>query len=52
MGLEIETLDASWFEVLKDELKSKSFLDLKKFLMAEHRAGKTIFPPAEDVYSW
>lgn len=52
LGLEIETLDASWFEVLKDELKSKSFLDLKKFLMAEHRAGKTIFPPAEDVYSW
>lgn len=52
LGLEIETLDASWFEVLKDELKSKSFLDLKKFLMAEHKAGKTIFPPAEDVYSW
>lgn len=52
LGLEIQTLDQSWFEVLKDELKSKSFLDLKKFLMAEHKAGKTIFPPAEDVYSW
>lgn len=52
LGLEIQSLDASWFEVLKDELKSKSFLDLKEFLMAEHKAGKTIFPPAEDVYSW
>lgn len=52
LGLEIHTLDASWFEVLKDELKSKSFLDLKKFLMQEHKSGKTIFPPAEDVYSW
>lgn len=52
LGLEVQTLDPSWFEVLKDELKSKSFLDLKRFLMAEHKAGKTIFPPAEDVYSW
>ena len=52
LGLEVQTLESSWFEVLKDELKSKSFLDLKKFLMAEHKAGKTIFPPAEDVYSW
>lgn len=52
LGLEIQTLEASWFEVLKDELKSKSFLDLKRFLMQEHKSGKTIFPPAEDVYSW
>ena len=52
LGLEIQTLDPSWFEVLKNELKSKSFLDLKRFLMSEHKIGKLIFPPAEDVYSW
>lgn len=52
LGLEIETLDASWFAVLKDELLSKEFLALKRFLKDEHIAKKTIFPPAEDVYSW
>lgn len=52
LGLEIETLDESWFAVLKDELLTKEFLDLKKFLVQEHIAKKQIFPPAEEVYSW
>ncbi|KFY34933.1 hypothetical protein V494_06351, partial [Pseudogymnoascus sp. VKM F-4513 (FW-928)] len=51
LGLEIETLDESWFAVLKDELLTKEFLALKKFLVQEHMAKKQIFPPAEDVYS-
>jgi uracil-DNA glycosylase len=52
LGLEIETLDESWFAVLKDELLTKEFLGLKKFLLQEHLAKKQIFPPAEEVYSW
>jgi uracil-DNA glycosylase len=52
LKLEIETLHESWLSVLKDEITSKSFLDLKKFLKTEAETGKKIFPPSEDVYSW
>ncbi|ELR02305.1 uracil DNA glycosylase [Pseudogymnoascus destructans] len=52
LALEIATLDESWFAVLKDELLTKEFLALKRFLVQEHMAKKQIFPPAEDVYSW
>ena len=52
MALEIETLDESWLAVLKDDVVSKDFLALKRFLKSEHEAGEKIFPPAMDVYSW
>ncbi|RMD43982.1 hypothetical protein DV735_g1146, partial [Chaetothyriales sp. CBS 134920] len=52
LQLEIDTLDVSWLAHLKDELTSASFLDLKRFLKREIDAGKKIFPPMEDVYSW
>jgi uracil-DNA glycosylase len=52
LQLEIDTLDVTWMQHLKDELVSKSFLDLKRFLKQEHNSNKTIFPPAQDVYSW
>ncbi|KAL9632855.1 MAG: hypothetical protein Q9164_005052 [Protoblastenia rupestris] len=52
LALEIETLDDSWLAQLKDEVMSKDFLALKRFLKSEHDAGKKIFPPAPDVYSW
>jgi uracil-DNA glycosylase len=52
LALEIGTLDESWLKELKDEVTSSAFLELKKFLKKEHEAGKKIFPPAEDVYSW
>ena len=52
LALEIETLDDSWLVQLKDEILSKEFLALKRFLKSEHGAGKKIFPPAPDVYSW
>ncbi|KAG5969936.1 hypothetical protein E4U55_001930, partial [Claviceps digitariae] len=51
LQLEIETLDESWLGHLKDEITSKEFLDLKRFLDKETRAGKKWFPPKEDVYS-
>ncbi|KAG6032225.1 hypothetical protein E4U40_006472 [Claviceps sp. LM458 group G5] len=52
LQLEIDTLDESWLAHLKDEIKSKDFLDLKRFLEKETSAGKKWFPPKEDVYSW
>ena len=52
LALEIQSLDESWLAQLKDEVLSKDFLELKRFLKKEHEAGKKIFPPASDVYSW
>jgi uracil-DNA glycosylase len=52
LKLEIETLHESWLAVLKDEIVSKEFLDLKRFLKKEVETGKKVFPPSEDVYSW
>lgn len=52
LKLEIETLHDSWLAHLKDEVLTKEFLALKRFLKKEKEDGKTIFPPMEDVYSW
>ncbi|CAF9916987.1 uracil DNA glycosylase [Imshaugia aleurites] len=52
LALEIASLDESWLSQLKDEIVTKDFLDLKRFLKKEHDNGKKIFPPAADVYSW
>lgn len=52
LKLEIDTLDESWLALLKDEITSKEFLDLKRFLDREANAGKKVFPPREDIYSW
>lgn len=52
LKLEIETLHESWLAHLKDDVTSKEFLDLKRFLNRETQAGRKWFPPAEDVYSW
>ena len=52
LKLEIETLHESWLAHLKEEILTKEFLDLKRFLKKEKESGKTIFPPLADVYSW
>ena len=52
LQLEIDTLDDSWLAHLKDEITTKEFLELKKFLARETSSGKKWFPPKEDVYSW
>lgn len=52
LKLEIETLHESWLAVLKDEVTSPQFLELKRFLKKEVEGGKKVFPPSEDVYSW
>lgn len=52
LRLEIGTLHESWLAVLKDEITSKDFLNLKRFLKSEVESGKKVFPPSEDVYSW
>ncbi|WEW55616.1 uracil DNA glycosylase [Emydomyces testavorans] len=52
LALEIETLEESWLAHLKDELVSKEFLNLKRFLRKEIDSGAQIFPPLNEVYSW
>ena len=52
LELEIDSLDDSWLAHLKDEITTKEFLELKRFLNRETAAGKKWFPPKEDVYSW
>lgn len=52
LELEINTLDESWLAHLKDDVTSREFLELKKFLDRETAAGKKWFPPKEDIYSW
>ncbi|KAI1138243.1 uracil-DNA glycosylase [Hypoxylon sp. FL0543] len=52
LQLEIQTLDPSWLAHLKDEITTPEFIELKKFLEAEVKSGKKVFPPREDVYSW
>lgn len=51
LKLEIDTMDPSWLRVLKEEILSRDFLDLKRFLEKEVTT-QTIYPPMEDVYSW
>jgi uracil-DNA glycosylase len=52
LKLEIDTLHESWLSQLKDEITTKEFLDLKRFLKKEIDSGKKIFPQMADVYSW
>lgn len=52
LSLEIETLHESWLAQLKDEVLTKEFLDLKRFLKAEKEAGQKVFPPEKEIYSW
>jgi uracil-DNA glycosylase len=52
LQLEINTMHESWLAVLKDELVTPQFLELKRFLKSEVEAGKKVFPPSQDVYSW
>lgn len=52
LTLEIETLHESWLAALKDEVRTPEFLALKRFLDSERKAGKKIFPPEKEIYSW
>ena len=52
LDLEISTLHESWLSVLKDELVTREFLELKRFLQRETQAGRHWYPPQKDVYSW
>ena len=52
LKLEIDTLHESWLPYLKDEILSKEFLELKRFLKKEKTSGKAIYPPPGDIYSW
>ncbi|RPA78228.1 DNA glycosylase [Ascobolus immersus RN42] len=52
LDLEIRTLHPSWLPFVHDALTTSAFLDLKRFLAAELEAGKTVYPPENDIYAW
>ncbi|KAK9364646.1 uracil-DNA glycosylase-like protein [Lipomyces kononenkoae] len=52
LQLEISTMHESWLAVLSSEMTKPYFLNLKRFLVQEHRSNQKILPLAPDVYSW
>ena len=52
LKLEIDTMHESWLALLKDDITIPKFLELKRFLKREAGAGRKIYPPEEDIYSW
>ncbi|KAF8424939.1 uracil-DNA glycosylase-like protein [Tirmania nivea] len=52
LKLELETMHVSWLGALKEVLVTEQFLRLKQFLEEEKKAGKTIYPVEQDIYSW
>ncbi|KAH6917439.1 uracil-DNA glycosylase [Coprinopsis sp. MPI-PUGE-AT-0042] len=49
--LEKDTMDPTWYEALKGEFSKPYFKQLKQFLATE-TASQTVFPAAENIYSW
>lgn len=44
-------LDPSWMSVVGDEFAQPYMKKLKEFLLAEKRAGKTVYPPGGDIFN-
>jgi len=44
-------IDASWLKPLEGEFKQPYFADLKRFLLSEKRAGKTVYPPGPLIFN-
>lgn len=44
-------LEASWNGLLEGELSLQYMVSLRAFLAAENAAGKTIFPPSDQIFS-
>jgi len=41
----------SWLSILSNEFQKPYFAELKQFLVAEIKAGKTIYPPAPHIFA-
>lgn len=57
LKLELDTIEETWLQALLPAIKSSTFLSLKRFLWKEGLRGvdikqNSIFPPAQDIYSW
>ncbi|SCU94426.1 LADA_0G08460g1_1 [Lachancea dasiensis] len=51
LSLELNTIEDAWFNKLAPEFRKGYFLKLKDFVLDQQKQF-TVFPPAEDVYSW
>ncbi|PWZ02422.1 uracil-DNA glycosylase, partial [Testicularia cyperi] len=52
LWLERQTMSPDWFQRLESEMKQPYFIELKRFLASEDRAGKRTYPPPPLVHSW
>ncbi|KAK4054508.1 uracil DNA glycosylase [Microbotryomycetes sp. JL201] len=58
LALECTTLDPSWLQLLKTEIRKDYFLNLKELLWKEgvrtvdDSAKGKVFPPPQDIYAW
>ena len=44
-------LEASWLKLLADQFDQSYMHQLREFLVAEKRAGKTLYPPGVDMFA-
>lgn len=44
-------IESGWFIALQPEFESEYFLALKKFLIEEKAAGKTVYPPGKEIFN-
>ncbi len=44
-------IDSDWKELLIDEFSKPYMLNLRKFLLEEKKAGKTIYPESDDIFN-
>ena len=44
-------IEESWLEVLEEEFQQPYFLEIKRFLLKEKMAGKTIYPPGPLIFN-
>ncbi|KAI9202174.1 uracil-DNA glycosylase-like protein [Polychytrium aggregatum] len=52
LKLEKATMAPDWLQAFKNEIEKDYFLDIKRFLAAESKANKTVFPVPEEIYSF
>ncbi|OZJ04680.1 hypothetical protein BZG36_02545 [Bifiguratus adelaidae] len=52
LATEEKTMHRSWLKLLAPEMAKPYFIELKKLVQSEAKAGKKIFPPESEVYSW
>ena len=49
--VKVPAIDTSWYNVLKPVFESDLMASLRTFLRTEKAAGKTIYPPGNEIFN-